>query len=269
VLRSPEAPYLELRADGIAILRLPNYVFQGLGQQVHDLLRQAMARGATGLVINQRGNGGGSVLEYWHTVGALIQSPNWVRRVPRYGAAQNTNEEGFVDGAYVTRNILRPEISAKIPVNNPVLFEKPIALLVDGGCASACEALASSIQKAKRAPVIGEITVGVANTDTRAFVLLNGAAISFPTLRGFWADGTPVTSTITPDIQTPNNDFMMFQTGVDIGMNKALEAVGVKNANALVSSIEIKSPEFPHFDFQGLNSPLQQITEQKSSLFEV
>jgi carboxyl-terminal processing protease len=259
VFASPEAPSLELRADGIAILRLPNYIFQGLGQQVHNLLRQAMARGATGLIINQRGNGGGSVLEYWHTVGALIRSPDWVRRVPRYGAAQNTIEEGFIDGAYVERNILRPEAFIKLPVNNPVLFEKPIAVLVDGGCASACEALASSIQKAKRAPVIGETTVGVANTDTRAFVLINGAAVSMPTLRGYWVDGTPITSTITPDIQTPNNDFMMFQTGVDLGMNKALEAVGVKNANALVSSIEIQGIE----QFQGFNLPVTSFSAAK------
>jgi carboxyl-terminal processing protease len=259
IITTSEVPTLELRADGVGLLRVPDYLIAGIGQRVHDLLRDAQTKGLKSVIFNQRGNGGGSALERWFATGAFVKAPDPMRRVPRYNADKNTVEEGFEKGGYYQRFVTRPEINATRAVTNPVLFEGPFAVLVDSGCASACEYISSSFQRAKRGLVIGEETVGIGNTNTARFGLANGGAAAMPTLRAFWADGAPLPSAITPDFKA--TAFDVFKTGVDAGLNKALESVGVKTLQGNVGSVEIKVPfaPIPTFGFDAIQAALEQI----------
>lgn len=61
-LRQP--PSLNLRSDGVAVLRIPSFSgYQQVGPRIHELVRQAQAAGAKGMVIDLRNNGGGVLSE--------------------------------------------------------------------------------------------------------------------------------------------------------------------------------------------------------------
>jgi carboxyl-terminal processing protease len=259
VISTSEIPQLELRPDGVGVLRLPDYLITGVGQRVHDLIRDATSRGMKALVFNQRGNGGGSAIERWSTAGALIKNPDPMRRTPRYNADKNTVEEGFANGSFYQRVVSNPVLGNTRSVQNPILFEGPLAVLVDSGCASACEYISSSFQRAKRGLVIGEPTVGIGNTNTQGFPLANGGSASMPTLRSFWTDGTSLPPQIQPDYLATSFD--LFKTGVDGGFNKALESIGSKAIAIQPSTTEIQIP-FNQPLFTQLNNPLDEVIRQ-------
>jgi carboxyl-terminal processing protease len=174
-----------------------------------------------------RGNGGGFPLERAIAGGAFIEKPENLRRVPRYNADTQTTEEGYANGTYFQRVLNGPELG-KFPVKNPVLWQGPMVVLVDEQCGSACEYMAAYFQRAKRAPVIGQITAGVGNTNTAQHPLINGGAASIPQNRAYWSDGTLLPEKITPDITTPSLDaYALFETGRDEMLLKALEVLGL------------------------------------------
>ncbi len=260
IISTSEVPQLELRPDGVGLLRVPDYLIAGIGQRIHDLIREANGKGLKSIIFNQRGNGGGSALERWFTTGALIKAPDAMRRTPRYNADKNTVEEGFSNGAFYQRFVARPEVGNSFAVKTPVLFEGSLAVLVDDGCASACEYISSSFQRAKRGLVIGEPTVGIGNTNTARFPLANGGAAGMPTLRTFWTDGVSLPAQVKPDFTATN--FELFKTGIDAGMNKALESVGAKTLLSAPVNTEIQVPfvqPVPMFGQDAIVTALEQL----------
>jgi carboxyl-terminal processing protease len=244
IINLAEQPSLELRSDGVAILTLKDYLIQGIGQKVHDLMRDAIAKGVKGVIVNMRGNGGGYGNERGLAQGAFMENPEFFRRVPRYNPEKSGIEEGYLtaQGAYVIRNLQGVELQ-RSALRNPQLFKGPIAVLVNGGCASACEYFASTVQRVKRGAVIGEDTVGIGNTNSARFPLLNGGAAAMPTVQAFWLDGTSLPATVKPDIVTPNYEFELFNTGVDSGVAKALQSMGVASPATLeASSVTLRAP---------------------------
>jgi carboxyl-terminal processing protease len=243
VIALSEYPTMTLRSDGIAILKITTWLLEGQAARVHALVNEAINKNAKAVIIDQRGNGGGLGSQGFISVGAFIDPVAAIRRVPRYNAEQTTIEERYSKGIHSFYNLQGVELASE-KINNPALFKGPIAMLVNGGCASACEYFASGIQKTKRGPIIGEETLGIGNTNTARFGLINGGAAAFPTVRAFWADGTPLPSSVKPDIATPNAAFNLFNTGIDQPLQKALESFGAKTS-ALVSSITLSAlPDF-------------------------
>lgn len=219
-------PSLDVQANGIAILKLPDFFIQGVGQRVHDLVREAQSKNVKAIILDMRGNGGGLGNERAIAGGAFFENPENMRRVPRYNAATQTVEEVFKNGAFVQRLLNGPELG-KQPVNNPVLWKGPMVVLIDEGCASACEYMAAYFQRLKRAPVIGSPSLGIGNTNTQRFGLINGAAAAFPTLRATWSDGVPLPEQITPDVVSTSDLYTIFETGRDSNLEKAFEVLGL------------------------------------------
>jgi carboxyl-terminal processing protease len=221
-------PQLEVRSNGVAILRIPTFIVEGVGQRVHDLVREAQAKNATAMVLDMRGNPGGFPSERAIAGGAFIENPEILRRVPRYNADTQTTEEGFKDGVYFQR-IMNGPVYAKLPVQNPTLWKGPITVLVDEGCGSACEYMAAHFQRSKRGQVVGQITAGVGNTNSVRNPLINGAVAAFPQNLAYWTDGTILPERITPDVIVPNSDaYAIFETGRDSNLDKAFEVLGIK-----------------------------------------
>jgi carboxyl-terminal processing protease len=219
-------PSLDIQANGVAILKLPDFFIQGVGQRVHDLVREAQSKNVKAIILDMRGNGGGLGNERAIAGGAFFENPENMRRVPRYNADTQTVEEVFKDGAFVQR-ILNGPVLGKQPVSNPVLWKGPMAVLIDEGCASACEYMAAYFQRMKRGPVIGAPSLGIGNTNTQRFALINGAAAAFPTLRASWSDGVPLPEQIQPDIAAASDLFTIFETGRDSNLEKALQVLGL------------------------------------------
>ena len=181
-------------------------------------------RSARAVVLDMRRNLGGSPIELWSVAGALIANPAAVRNVPRYNPETNSTIYGWdaEHKAVYTQNATGKKL-AEWPVEKPAFWDGPLTVLVDESCASACEYVCSLIQKSQRAKIIGTLTAGVGNTDTRRFTLINGAAASMPTIRAQWLDGNPLPATITPDILVANNLQELFETGRDTMLERALE----------------------------------------------
>ena len=227
IFNTAQLPSLTIRPDNVAVLRIKTFLVGGIGQKVHDLLRQLANSTIAGLILDMRGNGGGFANERWLTAGALIQNLEPQRRIPRYNAENNAFEESYTDGQYLVKN-LTGQILQKQQLTSYTRFDGAMVVLVDGGCASACEFLSSSFMRAKRATIIGEATVGIGSTNTQGFNLVNGGQVSLPTLRSFWTDSTPLPSRITPDLLTPNYELELFSSGRDITIEQALQQFGLK-----------------------------------------
>jgi carboxyl-terminal processing protease len=227
IINTSEQPGLEMRADGIAVITMKDFQINGVAQKLHELVREATAKNAKGIIYNERGNGGGSVLETIASVGAFIETPDLMRWTPRYNPNRNTIEWGYNAGKVFARNLQQVELLS-LNISNPVLYKGPLAVLVDSGCASGCEYFASYIQKAKRAPVIGSPTLGIGNTNTARFGLANGGAAGMPTIQAVWAAGGNLPAQVKPDVLTENFEFKLFNTGRDEPLEKALESLGIK-----------------------------------------
>jgi carboxyl-terminal processing protease len=224
IFNTSQMPVLEMRPDGIAILTVRDYQIRGVGQEIHQLIRQAEARGAKGIIFEQRQNGGGSVYEMMLAVGAFIPNPDPFRFVPRYNPDSNSIEFGYQTGSATVRygtGILQIGSS----VNNAVATRLPMAVLVDGNCASGCEYFATYIQRHKRGVVIGAKTAGVGNSNTARFGLINGGSAGIPTLRAFWLDGTGLPAYANADLKIPELEWNLFMTGRDQAMLLAVNAL--------------------------------------------
>lgn len=224
IISLKELPTMTIDANGVATIRVTTFFQQGIGIRVHELVHEAQSKNAKVVVLDMRGNGGGFSNEERETLGAFVKDAEPIRRVPRYNADALTTEELFKDGRWISRDLKGNERSSEA-VPNPALWAGPMAVLVDSGCASACEYVTSGIQHAKRAPVLGEPTVGVGNTNRGSFSLINGGAALMPTLRTIWASGTPLPAQVTPDVLVEDGAFKLFDTGHDVVLEKALETL--------------------------------------------
>jgi carboxyl-terminal processing protease len=224
IFNTSQMPKLELRPDGIAVLTVRDYQIRGVGQRIHELVRQAEQSGAKGIIFEERQNGGGSVYEMMLAVGAFVPQPDSFRFVPRYNPESGTIEFGYTTGV-ATIKIGAGAILPGSSISNPIASRLPIAVLVDGNCASGCEYFATYIQRHKRGVVIGSKTAGVGNSNTARFPLANGGSAGIPTLRAFWLDGTGLPAFVEADLKLPTLEWDLFSTGRDQAVLLALNAL--------------------------------------------
>jgi carboxyl-terminal processing protease len=229
IINLSEQPYLEIRPDGIGVITLKDYQIRGVAQKLHDMVREAVSKGVKGIIYNERSNGGGSVLETIASAAVFVEKPDLMQWITRYNPEKNLTEWGYEAGRVFARDAKGVSLGG-LTITNPMVYKGPLAVLVDSGCASGCEYFASYIQKAKRAPVIGSPTVGIGNTNTARFGLINGGAAAMPTIRAVWsADKSDLAAKIKPDTLIEDFEYKLFNTGRDEVLEKALEAVGVKS----------------------------------------
>lgn len=229
IINTAPFPTMFIDENNVAMIQITDFLVLGVAQQMHNLVRMAIEKNVKAIMLNLRGSRGGYASESLMSLGALLENPEPIRFVPRYNPEKNTNEEvWFKDtGTYVLRKLQGTELG-RTSVQNPVLYKGALGLLVDGGCASACEYLVSRVKRAKRAPIVGLTTAGISDTNTFRFALANGGAASMPTVRAHWSDGKPLPSKIEPDFRTPDVEYNLFNTGRDLGVDKVLETLGIK-----------------------------------------
>lgn len=200
----------------VAVLRIPTFLTGGgVAQTVHDLVGEAQAHGARGLIVDLRGNPGGSLSECDNAVSAFVPS------LARIARSADGNSRTVVSGG------VRQEDGQQAGfVRNPRLWTGPMSVLVDSGSASCSEFFAYEIQYAGRGPVIGETTAGVGNTATRVF-RLGSSALQLTILHYAKPNGMPYPTQVTPDDpQVLGEDSVRQLTlGVDALLNEGLKAL--------------------------------------------
>ncbi|WP_299425423.1 S41 family peptidase [uncultured Meiothermus sp.] len=219
-------PSLRIRPDGVAVLRIPDFDAQGqVGRRVHELVREAQQKNARAMILELRGNSGGLLNEMIYSSAAFLDEP-FVALVDRHQT--DRTEFRIREGRFmVTRN--GQSENANLPTM--ARWRGPLVVLVDQNTASGGEYLASAIQKARAAPIVGVATLGIGNTTTRPIDLINGGALSISFNRAFFADGSPFPARATPDIVVENSLEQLANHGRDLPLEKALEALGIRSGN--------------------------------------
>lgn len=224
-------PELYLLEGGIAWLRIPNFRADQTAQEVHRLVREAQSKGAWGLVLDMRNNGGGSLFQVLLTAGAFVDGPG--RRYERRSLLTDTV-------LYRGGTLLRRDGGSERPLltlSAPARWQGPMVVLVNKSSASGAEFCALDLQSAG-IPVIGEETVGVGDTVTNFFVLQHGGpALQITTSIARRLDGSAYPSKVTPDRAVPDDAKALAQ-GHDEPLEAALSLLQVRrqvwlNATAL------------------------------------
>lgn len=167
----------EMRPDGVAYLRL--YEFNDVAnQRLETALRDLMGQNPKGLILDLRGNPGG----FLHV-------------------AVRVTSQFLTDGVVLIERD-RDGLETKHPVKEGGLaFSVPLAVLVDGGTASAAEIVAGALQDYGRAVLIGEQTLGKGSVQS-AFTLSDSSTVRVTVTRWYTPKGRAIEGQgLTPDIE--------------------------------------------------------------------
>jgi carboxyl-terminal processing protease len=214
--------YVAAGHPGVIVMRFPNFIgFNDIGPKTHALVKDAIAKKTKAIVIDVRGNIGGEETECSSAAAAFVTGGVEFMGQTKYLKLP----WGFKDGK-TTGNDARDLRSYAIA--DPQLWKGKMAVLVNRSTASCGEIFAYAIQRAKCGKVVGETTLGVLNTATDYFSLIDQSAVGITYSRTFNLDGTALPERIAPDVMLEFNPQKIAQTGKDDMLEKALVGMGVK-----------------------------------------
>lgn len=165
----------ELLDEEVAYVRLVRFG-QGVGDDLRAELRRLLDRGATAAVLDLRSNPGGLAEEAVSVAGVFME-----------GVVARLRERG--------------EDERELRTRGQPLGSFPLAVLVDGGTASASELVAGALQDRARATIVGTRTFGkgsvltVSDVEDDSKIQYTTAFFYTPSGRAIEGDG------ITPDVQ--------------------------------------------------------------------
>ncbi len=172
----PAVAWAMIPGTTIADLRLEEFS-SGSAKEVEDAIIAAKKAGATGMVLDLRGNPGGYVGEAVDIASQFIKDGIVFQQRDKTGK--------------VTPSPVKPGGEA---------LDLPLAVLVDLGTASSGEIVAGAIQDSKRAQLIGHKTFGT-GTVLNEFTLKDGSALLVGTVEWLTRDGRQIWKQgIEPDI---------------------------------------------------------------------
>ena len=203
-------PVVESRIANAGGKRVAYIVLSTFGPQtahveVAAAIRKQRARGAKGIVLDLRGNGGGLVSE-----AQLVASM-------------------FLDGGPIVTTKGRSEPTRTLNAKgDPIAGKVPTVVLVDAGTASASEIVAGALQDRKRAKLVGVTTFGK-GVYQQVMPLSNGGALDItvgqyflPSGRNLGGPGVGRGSGLKPDVRAENDPDTM---ETDEGLDRALSVI--------------------------------------------
>ncbi len=137
-IKIPDVPYHGIVKDGIGYIKLTSFT-QSAYAEVKKAYDELKGQGMEKLIFDLRGNGGGLLIESVKIVNMFV--PKGQEVVSTKGRIQEENR------VYTA-------------LDKPTDLEIPVAVLVDGGSASASEIVSGSLQDLDRAVIVGSTTFG-------------------------------------------------------------------------------------------------------------
>ncbi|MFI6291455.1 S41 family peptidase [Nonomuraea sp. NPDC050790] len=147
----------ERLGNGVARVRLGGFGPDAATRVLKAISRLNAGGTLTGLVLDLRGNGGGSPDEVGRLLGAFAHG-----KVTAYQCA--------ADGACET---MRTD-------DRVTLLGLPLVVLTDRGCASACEHFSAAVKDLGLGKLVGTRTAGAVSGPARPYLLSNNTILSFP-----------------------------------------------------------------------------------------
>ena len=139
-IKIPDVPFKGVLngSNGVGYIKLNSFT-QTAGQEVRNAVKELKDQGASKMILDLRGNGGGLLRESVNIVNLFVPKNQLVvetkGRIPEW------------DKSYKT-------------LSDPLDAEIPLVVLVDGQSASASEIVSGALQDLDRAVIIGERTYG-------------------------------------------------------------------------------------------------------------
>lgn len=137
-IQMPAVPYYGIRPEGIGYINLSQFT-EDCAKQVRRAFIEMKRKGIKGLVLDLRGNGGGSELEAVNIVNMFV--PKGITIASNRGKIKRVNHD------YKT-------------TVEPIDTVMPIVVLVNGNTASSSEITSGSLQDLDRAVILGTRTYG-------------------------------------------------------------------------------------------------------------
>lgn len=137
----PPVSWQMVKGTSIAYLRIDLFGDQTTAL-VTQFLQEAQAKGATGVILDLRANGGGWVQSAQEVIGRFVEADQ--------GPALYEDTSSAPGG-----ETAMPIVNGSTPI-----YTGPVVVLVDGGTASAAEIVAGSLKDYDRALIVGRQTFG-------------------------------------------------------------------------------------------------------------
>ncbi|MBK8498287.1 MAG: S41 family peptidase [Flavobacteriales bacterium] len=139
-IKIPDVPYKGIvdETNHVGYIKLNSFT-QTAGQEVRTALKELKEKGATSMILDLRGNGGGLLREAVNIVNLFVPKNELV-----------VETKGRIAEWDKTYKTLGEALDAEIP----------LIVLVDGGSASASEIVCGALQDLDRAVIVGERTFG-------------------------------------------------------------------------------------------------------------
>lgn len=151
-IRTNPVPYYGMVHDSVGYLSLTGFT-DNCAKDVKKAFIDLKERGARSMIIDLRDNGGGSLQEAVDIVNLFVPKGQEI---------------------VVTKGKLRQAAGSYKTANEPVDTEIPLAVLVNGGSASASEITSGSLQDLDRAVIVGTRTYGKGLVQTTRPLPYNG-----------------------------------------------------------------------------------------------
>jgi carboxyl-terminal processing protease len=199
---SPGASPKLLNRD-IAYVQLSGF-FPGAADVVLGLISN-LANGVKlrGLILDLRGNGGGTVADPARLLGAFIHGKAWIYDCDVHGNCTASYTESSVP-----------------------LLHLPLVVLTDRNCVSACDAFSGAVKDLRLGTLVGTRTAGIVSAPAAGYLLDDGSVLGLPAKRELSAHHELINGIgVAPDYFLPLTA-QDLSTGHDPDITKALTLLG-------------------------------------------
>ncbi|MEU8104927.1 S41 family peptidase [Nonomuraea muscovyensis] len=146
-----------LLKDDIAYVRLAGFAPDAANRVLKAISRLRTGRTLNGVVLDLRGNGGGSPEEAVRLLSAFVHGKVTAHQCTVDGKCDTSRTDDTVE-----------------------LLNLPLVVLADRSCASACEHFSSAVKDLRIGRLVGTRTAGVISGPAQPYLLSNNTGLSFP-----------------------------------------------------------------------------------------
>ncbi|MEU7004774.1 S41 family peptidase [Nonomuraea sp. NPDC046570] len=147
----------KLLEDDIAYVRMTGFAPDSANRVLRAITRMRKGRTLSGVVLDLRGNGGGSPVEATRLLSAFVHGKVTAYQCTADGRCAPARTDDTVE-----------------------LLNLPLAVLTDRSCASACEHFSSAVKDLRIGPLVGTRTAGVISGPAQTYLLANNTLLSLP-----------------------------------------------------------------------------------------